>query len=154
MKFIGDRIENFCLPDQNNNRTCMDHHNGKWKVIYFYPKDDTKGCIMEALDFNHHRETFESMNAEVIGISPDPADSHEKFSRKHGLKIKLLSDADKSVSKKFGVWQKKKMYGEDLMGVQRSTFLVDPEGKIAFMWPKVAVPGHVAEVIGKLSELV
>jgi len=150
---IGEKIQDFCLPDQQDNETCMSDMRGKWTVLYFYPKNDTKGCTLEALDFTKHSKDFANMNTTIVGISPDSTESHQKFMKKHGLKIKLLSDPNNKIIKKFGAWQKKHMYGKEIMGVQRSTFILDPYGRIMHKWPKVTVDGHAKEVKEKLHEL-
>ncbi|MCB2171853.1 peroxiredoxin, partial [archaeon] len=126
---------------------------GKWVVLYFYPKDNTKGCTMEALEFTAAEDEFKAKNAVIIGVSPDSLKSHTNFRQKHDLSINLLSDTEKEVLETYGVWQKKKMYGREYMGVVRSTYLIDMEGKVAFVWPKVRVKGHVDNVLEKLSEI-
>lgn len=143
----------FCLPDEEGKKVCLKDFRGKWVVLYFYPKDNTSGCTMEAVDFTDYSNKFEKMNAVIIGISPDSPKSHVKFMEKHGLKIKLLSDESHDVLEKYGVWQLKKMYGREYYGVVRSTFLISPEGEIEHEWRKVRVKGHVEEVLKKLEEL-
>ena len=150
---IGDQAPLFCLPNQDGEEACLDKHKGKWVVLYFYPKDNTQGCTLEALDFTMNREAFEKMGAVILGISPDSVKSHRGFCDKHGLSITLLSDPEHGVLERYGVWGLKKMYGREFHGVVRSTFLVDPEGKIAQAWRKVKVKGHVDAVKTKLSEL-
>ena len=124
----------------------------KWIVLYFYPKDNTSGCTLEAKDFTCALEEFEKLNAIVIGVSPDSIESHQKFIAKQSLNLTLLSDPDHDVLEKYGVWQLKKMYGREYYGVVRSTFLIDPEGKIEHIWPKVKVKGHVDDVKNVLIE--
>ncbi|TRO47321.1 thioredoxin-dependent thiol peroxidase [Candidatus Bathyarchaeota archaeon] len=150
---VGDQAPKFCLPDQDGNEACLKDFSGKWVVLYFYPKDNTKGCTLEALDFTMSREAFEEMGATVLGVSPDSVKSHRGFCDKHGLSITLLSDPEHGVLEAYGVWQLKKMYGREYPGVVRSTFLVDPEGRIAHAWRKVRVNGHVEAVKAKLAEL-
>ncbi len=150
---IGDEAPGFCLPDAEKGRVCLKDHRGKWVALYFYPKDNTKGCTMEALEFTAAEDDFNARGAVVIGVSPDSPESHTKFIEKHGLGITLLSDTEKEMLTGYGVWQKKRMYGREYMGVVRSTYLIDPEGKIACIWPKVKVAGHADAVMEKLVEL-
>ncbi len=150
---IGDKAPEFCLPDAERGRVCLKDHRGKWVALYFYPKDNTKGCTMEALEFTAAEDDFNAKGAVVIGVSPDSPESHTKFKEKHDLGITLLSDTEKEILTGYGVWQKKKMYGREYMGVVRSTYLIDPEGKIAYIWPKVKVAGHADAVMEKLVEL-
>lgn len=150
---IGKKAPDFCLPDQNNKEVCLEDFRGKWVILYFYPKDNTSGCTREAIDFTEHLDEINSLNAVVLGVSPDSVKSHVRFREKHGLKVTLLSDPEHEVLETYGAWQLKKMYGREYYGVVRSTFLIDPEGKIALTWPKVKVKGHVEAVIEKLKEL-
>ena len=149
---IGKKAPDFCLPDQDSNEVCLEDFRGKWIILYFYPKDNTSGCTREAIDFTEHLDEINSLNAVVLGVSPDSVKSHVRFREKHGLKVTLLSDPEHKVLETYGAWQLKKMYGREYYGVVRSTFLIDPEGKIAFIWPKVKVKGHVEAVIEKLKE--
>jgi peroxiredoxin Q/BCP len=151
---VGTPAPRFCLPDQDGNEVCLDGFSGKWVVLYFYPKDNTKGCTLEALDFTMNRDEFEKMGAVVLGVSPDSVKSHRGFCDKHGLSITLLSDPGQEVLEGYGVWQLKKMYGREFHGVVRSTFLVDPEGNVAYAWRKVRVKDHVEAVKAKLAELI
>jgi len=150
---IGEKAPGFCLEDPDRGEMCLKDLKGKWVVLYFYPKDNTKGCTMEALEFTAAEDEFKAKNAVIIGVSPDSLKSHTNFRQKHDLSINLLSDTEKEVLETYGVWQKKKMYGREYMGVVRSTYLIDMEGKVAFVWPKVRVKGHVDNVLEKLSEL-
>ena len=149
----GDEAPGFCLPDQNGEEICLDRFKGGWLVLYFYPRDNTKGCTLEAIDFTSNLEEFESLGAEIAGVSPDSVKSHRNFCDKHGLKITLLSDPEHTVLEKYGVWQLKKMYGREFHGVVRSTFIIDPDGIIRNVWRKVKVKGHVEAVKQKLREL-
>lgn len=126
---------------------------GKWLVLYFYPKDNTPGCTIEAIDFSKEKQNFEELGAVIVGVSPDSVKSHEGFTSKQDLSITLASDPDKEVCKKLGVWQMKKNYGKEYEGVVRTTYLIDPEGKVAFVWSPVKVKGHVDEVLVKLNDL-
>jgi peroxiredoxin Q/BCP len=111
---IGDMAPEFCLPYAEREETCLRDLKGKWVVLYFYPKDNTQGCTMEAIEFTAAEEEFAEKNAVVLGVSPDSLESHRKFKEKHDLGITLLSDTDKSMLEEYGVWQKKKMYGREL----------------------------------------
>jgi peroxiredoxin Q/BCP len=150
---VGDVAPDFCLPDLIKGQICLSELKGKWVVLYFYPKDNTSGCTMEALEFTAAEDEFKEKNAIIRGVSPDSIESHKKFKEKHELGINLLSDVEKNILIKYGVWQKKKMYGKEFMGVVRSTYLIDPEGKVSYVWPKVRVKGHVDSVFEKLTEL-
>ncbi len=148
---IGDVAPTFCLKDKDEKEFCLDDFKGRHVVLYFYPKDGSKGCTQQAKDFNEAKEKFDQMNVEIIGISPDSPSSHSRFVDKNSLHIRLLSDEDNSVSESYGVWQKKSMYGKEFMGVVRSTFVIGPDGKIEEAWYKVKVPGHVDMVLAKVS---
>ncbi len=142
----GDLAPEFCLPDKDNKEVCLKDFMNKYKIIYFYPKDNTPGCTTEAIGFTNILPELQDLDAEVIGISPDSPDSHANFIEKKNLKVTLLSDEKKGTLKKYGAWGLKKFRGKTYMGVIRSTFLVDPEGKIVHIWPKVSVKGHPGEV--------
>ena len=146
----GEKAPDFSLPNQDGKKVKLSGFKGKWVVLYFYPKDDTPGCTIEGIDFTGQLKDFEQWNAVVLGVSPDSKESHCKFIEKHKLKVTLLSDVEKTVLKKYGVWQKKNFYGKEFMGVQRSTFLINPHGKIAFAWRNVNALGHAEEVRKKL----
>ncbi len=150
---VEDIAPVFCLPNQDGDKVCLEDYRGKWVALYFYPKDNTKGCTLEAIDFTMNRETFEEMGATVLAVSPDSVKSHQSFCQKHGLTITLLSDPEHGVLERYGVWQLKKMFGRELHGVVRSTFLVDPEGKVAHIWRKVKVADHVEAVKKRLEEV-
>lgn len=150
---IGDAVPDFCLPNQDEEEICFRDIKGRWIVLYFYPKDNTPGCTTEACDFTAALPDFEGLNAIILGISPDSPKKHRNFIDKKELKITLLADEEKELCKAFGVWQLKKNYGREYMGVVRSTFIIDPNGKIAAKWEKVRVKGHVDEVKSKLDML-
>ncbi len=150
---VGADAPNFCLPDKDNNEVCLDDFKGKFVVLYFYPKDNTPGCTTEAIGFTGILPKLEKLDTIVIGVSPDSPESHAKFIEKKDLKVTLLSDKDIKVIKKYGKWAKKKFKGKEYMGVVRSTFLIDPNGKIAHIWSKVSVNGHPEEVQKVLTEL-
>lgn len=150
---IGKKAPAFSLPDQDRERTTLSDLTGSWVVLYFYPKDDTPGCTTEACEFTDGIKAFEKLDAAVLGCSPDTPESHRKFIAKHGLKVRLLSDPDRAVMKAYGAWGEKSMYGRTSMGVIRSTVLIDPEGNVAFHWPKLKAAGHAEQVRAKLAEL-
>lgn len=149
----GKVLPKITLPDEDGQKTDIARHRGRWIVLYFYPKDDTPGCTTEACEFSSNLKEFGKLNAKVFGISPDSPLSHQKFIKKHKLIIKLLSDEDHKVADKFGAWGIKKMYGKEYEGIIRSTLLVNPEGRIAYHWPKVSPAGHAKEVAEKIKEL-
>ena len=150
---IGEPAPKVCLPDETENEVCLEDFKGKWVVLYFYPKDNTSGCTLEATDFTAAVTEFAKLGAVVIGVSPDSTKSHQNFISKHDLGINLLSDPEHKTLKDYGAWQKKKLYGREFMGVVRSTYLINPEGKIEHIWPKVKVKGHVESVKNKIKEL-
>ncbi|NUU98579.1 peroxiredoxin [Marinitoga sp. 1154] len=149
---IGDILD-FEIIETNGNIIKNEDLKGKWIVLYFYPKDNTPGCTAEAKDFSSLIDEFKNLNAEIIGISPDDVEKHKKFILKHDLKIKLGSDENKKLLERIGVWQKKKMFGKEYYGVIRTTVLIDPEGKIVYVWEKVKVKSHAEEVLSKIKEL-
>jgi len=148
-----DTAPEFCLKNEDGKEVCLEDFRGKWVVLYFYPKDNTPGCTREAQDFSEKLEEFEKLGAVVLGVSPDSVRSHKRFKEKKGLKVTLLSDEEKKVVETYGVWQKKKVCGRECYGVVRTTYLIDPEGKVAEVWEKVKVKGHVDAVLEKLKEL-
>lgn len=150
---IGMKASDFSLQDQDQKRHSLKDYVGRWMVLYFYPKDSTSGCTLEALDFTKAQDGFLKLNAVILGVSPDSIESHCHFIDKENLKITLLSDPEKGTLKDYGVWQKKLSDGKEYWGVVRSTFLIDPEGKIAWIWKDVNVNGHIEEVKNRLEEL-
>ncbi len=150
---VGEMAPDFCLPNQDETEICLRDLRGKWVVLYFYPKDNTPGCTKEAIDFSEHLPDFNELDTVILGVSPDSPKKHRNFIEKKNLKITLLSDENKEVLEKYGVWQLKKMYGREYMGVVRTTYLIDPEGKVAARWDKVKVKGHAEKVKEKLKEL-
>jgi len=149
----GAEAPKFCLPDKDNKDVCLKDFNGKYVVLYFYPKDNTPGCTTEAIGFTGILPRLQKLNAVVVGISPDTPESHAKFIEKKNLKVILLSDIDKEVIKTYGKWGKKRFRGKEYLGVRRSTFLINPQGIIAYIWPKVSVKGHPEEVKQILENL-
>jgi len=150
---IGERAPAFCLPNQDEEEVCLRDLQGSWIILYFYPKDNTPGCTTEACDFTAAVPDFSKIGATILGISPDSPKRHRNFIEKKALTVTLLSDEDKEVLQRYGVWQLKKNYGREYMGVVRSTFIIDPDGKVAAVWEKVRVKGHVEAVKEKLLEL-
>ncbi len=149
----GDAAPDFCLPNNLKTETCLKDLGGKWIVLYFYPKDNTPGCTMEAIYFSKAMEEFKALGTEILGVSADSVESHCGFAEKHDLAITLLSDVGRKVLEGYGVWKKKSMYGKSFLGISRTTFIIDPEGRIAHVWPKVKVPGHGDDVKKVLKEL-
>lgn len=149
---IGDVAPSFCIPNQDEVEICLKDLAGKWIVLYFYPKDNTPGCTTEACDFTEAVPKFENLDGYIFGVSPDSPQKHRNFIEKKSLNITLLSDESKDVCNLYGVWQLKKFMGKEHMGVVRTTFLIDPDGKIVAIWDKVKVKGHAQDVISKLSE--
>lgn len=150
---IGDQVPNFKLQASNGQQVELSDYAGKKLVIYFYPKDMTPGCTAESCDFRDYNGQFAVYNTEVIGISPDDLMSHEQFVEKHELPFLLLSDTEHAVSELFGVWKLRSWEGKEFMGIERSTFLVDEQGKLAKEWRNVNVEGHVAEVLEAVKAL-
>jgi thioredoxin-dependent peroxiredoxin len=149
----GDKAPDFRLPDNRANIRTLKSFAGKKLVLYFYPKDDTSGCTKEAIDFNGLKGAFENAGAAVVGVSPDSTASHLKFKTKHKLNLELISDEPKSALEAYGVWAEKSMYGRKCMGVERTTFLIGPDGKIVEVWNKVKVRGHAAAVLAAAKAL-
>lgn len=148
---IGDDAPPFDLPGIPEQSYRLADLRGEFVVLYFYPKDDTPGCTTEACDFRDHWKRIQESGAVVWGISADSAARHARFAGKYELPFPLLSDVDHAVCEKYGVWQEKRNYGRTYMGIQRATFLVNPAGKIAAVWPKVSVKGHVESVLDELT---
>ena len=149
----GDDAPAFTLPATDGRELTLDSLKGKKVVLYFYPKDDTSGCTLEAKNFQALKREFEAAGTEIIGVSPDAMKSHDKFRSKYGLDFALASDEGKSMLEAYGVWAEKSMYGRKYMGVERTTMLIDRNGKIARVWEKVKVPGHAEEVLAAARAL-
>jgi len=162
---IGQEAPSFCALNQDDIEICSRDLSGKWIVLYFYPKDLTPGCTNQACDFTSAEAEFDDLDAIILGVSPDDTEKHRKFIEKKDLTITLLSDTQKKMCEDYGVWQLKKFMGKEYMGVVRTTFIINPEGKIAAIWDKVnvrkkkTVKGekieilHANEVKEKLQEL-
>lgn len=149
----GDVAPDFELSRDGGGKLKLSDYRGSPVVLYFYPKDDTSGCTKEAVGFSERAAEFGKAGAQIIGISPDGVKSHDKFRDKYGLKIILGADEEKNAISAYGVWAEKKMYGRTFMGVERSTFLIDAQGKIVRIWRGVKVPGHVEEVLAAVKAL-
>jgi peroxiredoxin Q/BCP len=149
----GTRAPSFRLKDSSGRERRLDEFSGKWAVLYFYPRDDTSGCTLEALEFSALEEDFKNLGAVVVGISPDTCESHARFIGKHNLTVLLLSDPEKKVLELYGAWRIKKMYGKESMGVARSTVLVSPRGEVAKTWKSVRAAGHAARVLEVIREM-
>ena len=143
----GDTAPDFELESDSGEIIRLSTLKGKPVIVYFYPKDDTSGCTKQAIAFTEKSPEFAGLGVPIIGVSPDSAASHAKFKTKHKLNIQLAADTQKTACEAYGVWKEKSMYGRKYMGVERSTFLIDADGKIAHVWRKVRVPGHVDKVL-------
>ncbi len=148
----GKKAPSFTLKNSSGNKISLKDFSGTKVILYFYPKDMTSGCTQEACDFRDNHPDFKKLGVAVLGISVDSVESHKKFSDKYDLPFTLLSDEEKSVVEKYGVWKEKSMYGKKYMGIERTTFILDEEGKILKIFPKVKVTGHVNEILKLLKE--
>lgn len=149
----GSQAPDFDLPTDGGGRISLADLKGRKVVLYFYPKDNTTGCTREAIDFSTREAEFEAADTVVIGVSPDSVRSHDRFKLKHDLAVVLASDEEKTMLEAYGVWAEKSMYGRKFMGVVRTTYLIDADGKIARVWDKVKVAGHVEEVLAAAKSL-
>jgi peroxiredoxin Q/BCP len=149
----GTQAPAFTLPRDGGEDVSLSDYAGKQVVLYFYPRDDTPGCTKEAIAFTEMGDAFTEAGAVVLGVSKDTVAKHDKFRDKYALKVTLLSDAESDVCEKYGTWVEKSMYGKKYMGIERATYLIDKDGKIARVWRKVKVPGHVEEVLDAVKSL-
>ena len=149
---VGDKAPNFSMPSDNDGTVSLSDYKGRFLVLYFYPKDDTPGCTKEALGFSQMKGEFDKFGADILGISQDTAAKHDKFIAKHGLSVQLGSDEDGKMIETYGVWVEKNMYGKKYMGIERATYLIDPDGKILEIWRKVRVKNHVEAVLTALKQ--
>lgn len=149
----GQPAPEFCLSDQDGNKNCLEDLKGKWVVLYFYPRDNTNGCSLEAMDFSRLKKDFEAENAVIRGVSRDNEESHQKFIEKKDISICLLSDTGIDIHKTYDVFHMKNFRGKEVMSTVRTTFLIDPEGMIARIWSNVKVKGHAKEVLAELRAL-
>ena len=148
---VGSKAPDFQLPDHTGKTVSLSQLAGKNVVLYFYPKDDTPGCTREACNFRDEHSTLTKAGAVVLGVSPDGATSHQKFATKYSLPFPLLSDTEHKVADAYGVWGEKSLYGRKFIGLTRATFLIDAQGNVKQVWPKVKVDGHVAQVLTALT---
>lgn len=149
----GSPAPTFSLPADGGETLSLSDFSGKKLVLYFYPKDSTPGCTKQAIGFTELKDQFDAADTVVLGVSKDSLKRHDNFIAKQGLAIRLLSDENSDTCERYGVWQEKKLYGRTFMGIVRSTFLIDREGQIARVWPKVKVAGHMEEVLEAAREL-
>lgn len=150
---IGNKAPEFCLPNQDDVEICLRDLLGKWIVLYFYPKDSTPGCTTEACEFSDVVVDFGSLDAIILGVSADSTQKHRSFIEKNSLDITLLSDESKKMLESYGIWQLKKNYGKEYMGISRTTYIIDPSGVVRALYKSVKVKGHVEAVKQKLQEL-
>ena len=150
---IEQKAPEFCLPNQDDIEICSRDLKGKWIVLYFYPRDNTPGCTTEACEFTEAVPDFSNLDAVILGVSADSTKKHRNFIEKKELGITLLSDEDTSMMQKYGVWQLKKNYGKEYMGIVRTTFIINPDGIVKAIFEKVRVKEHVAKVKEKLEVL-
>ncbi len=150
---IDEKAPEFCLPNQDDVEICSRDLKGKWVVLYFYPRDNTPGCTTEACEFTEAAPDFSELDAIILGVSADSTKKHRNFIEKKDLGITLLSDESTEMMQEYGVWQLKKNYGKEYMGIVRTTLIIDPEGIVRALWEKVRVKDHVANVKAKLEEL-
>ena len=150
---VGTKAPAFTLKADDGSKVKLADLKGQPVVLYFYPKDDTPGCTKEACAFRDRSTELAKLGAKVFGVSPDSVESHTKFKSKYSLNFPLLADPEHEIAEKYGAWREKNMYGKKSMGIQRSTFLIDAEGKVAKVWKKVSVDGHDQQVIDALQEL-
>ncbi|PRX10382.1 UNVERIFIED_ORG: peroxiredoxin Q/BCP [Martelella mediterranea] len=148
----GEKAPDFSMPVSDGRTVSLADVKGKSLVLYFYPKDNTKGCTVEAIAFSALADEFASADAIVIGVSPDTLESHARFEKKHDLTVLLGSDEDHAVAQAYGVWKEKNMYGRKFMGIERSTFLIAPDGTVRRVWRKVKVDGHAEAVLAALRD--
>ena len=151
MPAVGQPAPDFELPDDTGTPRRLSEERGRWVVLYFYPKDDTPGCTVEACEFRDANDQIRAHDAEVWGVSVLGSGSKAAFKRKLGLNFVLLADVDHAVAERYGTWVEKVNYGRKFMGIQRATFLIDPDGRVAHVWPKVKAQGHAAEVLAALA---
>jgi len=149
---VGQKAPDFEAVANNGETVKLSDFKGKHVVLYFYPKDMTPGCTTEACDFRDHHKSFADVNAVILGVSPDPQEKHQKFIEKHDLPFLLLVDEDHKIAELYDVWKLKKNFGKEYMGIERSTFIVDKDGKVAKEWRKVKVKGHVEEALEFIKE--
>jgi peroxiredoxin Q/BCP len=152
MPIIGKNVQNLKITHKNNKIFMFSDLFGKYVVLYFYPRDDTPGCTKEAKDFTELKPEFDKLNTIIVGVSTDTLEAHNKFIFKHNLNLELLSDTNKTLCEFFDVWVEKNMYGKKYMGIERSTFLINPSGEILHEWRKVKVAGHAKILLESIKK--
>jgi len=150
---INDTAPNFTLPANNNQTISLTDYLGRYLVLFFYPKDDTSGCTAEVIAFSQYQEQFNALNCALLGLSKDSVKSHDKFIAKHELTIPLVADTETITLQAYDAWKEKSMYGKKYMGAERSTFIIDPQGKLVEIYRKVKVPNHVTTVLERVKTL-
>lgn len=148
----GDKAPDFNLPASGGKNIKLSDFKGRKVILYFYPKDDTSGCTKEACSFTENIASLNKLDVQVLGVSKDSVESHEKFIKKYGLKFPLVSDAEGTLCAAYDTWVEKSIYGRKYMGIERATFLIDEKGKVQYVWDKVKVPGHTEDIIRKIKE--
>lgn len=148
----GDKAPDFTLPRDGGGTVSLADFRGRPLVLFFYPKDDTQACTLEAKDFSALKPRFDAVGVALLGVSPDPATKHDRFVQKHGLTVPLAADESHAMLEAYGVWKEKSLYGRSYMGVERTTVLVDAEGRIARIWPKVKAKGHAEAVLAAAGQ--
>ncbi|QKS70629.1 thioredoxin-dependent thiol peroxidase [Paenalkalicoccus suaedae] len=149
---IGDKVPSHSFSTQEGETRSFEDFKGKTVVLYFYPKDMTPGCTTQACDFRDHHAEFNDLNAVILGVSPDPLKKHESFINKYDLPFELISDENNELAEAFGVWQLKKNFGKEYMGIVRSTFIINPDGELVKEWRSVKVKGHVESALEYVKE--
>ena len=150
---IGDKAPDFTMPAEGGKTVSLSDFSGRYLVLFFYPKDNTPGCTIEAKDFSSLKSDFKKQNADILGVSRDSVKKHENFIAKQDLTVSLGADLEGQVTEDYDVWVEKKMYGKTYMGIQRATFLIAPDGTIAEIWPKVKVKNHAQDVLDRLTAI-
>lgn len=151
---VGEKAPDFRLSDQDGKTWTLQDFQGESLVLYFYPKDDTPGCTREACSFRNLHAEFQEIGARIVGVSPDGAERHARFAQKHDLPFTLLADPEHETAEAYGVWKEKNMYGRKFWGIERTTFIIGPDSKIAKVYPRVKVNGHVEKVLEEVRSLV
>lgn len=149
---INDQAPNFTLPSDTDTEISLSDYRGQNVVVYFYPKDNTPGCTKQACAFTTDLEQFNALNTAIIGISKDSVKKHQNFKAKHDIQFPLLSDEQHNVCEDYGVWKEKSMYGKTFMGIERTSFLINPDGKIIHIWNKVKVKDHIQNVLDTIKQ--
>ena len=149
----NDKAPNFSLQDKDNKTQKLTDYKGQWVILYFYPKDDTPGCTIEGIEFTSILKDLKKINTVVLGVSGDSPEKHEKFCKKHNLEVTLLSDPNYDMMQQYGAYGNKILYGKTFLGIKRSTYIIDPKGKVAKVWKSVRSKGHAQKVLEELTKL-